>query len=84
MNTDIEDFIKTKNKMGLDEYNNIDVDKYDHDKCKIIKNNLLECIYQYKTSNSNIDIDIVKLFEEKLSKQMRLAKITNLRKSILS
>ena len=86
MNTDIEDFIKTKNKMGSNEYNNIDVYKYDYDKCKIIFNNLLECIYQYKNSKSNDndnDNDIVKLFEQELLKQVRLSKITHIRKSIL-
>ena len=84
MNTDIEDFIKTKNKMGSNEYNNINVYKYDYDKCKIIFNNLLECIYQYKNSKSNDnDNDIAKLFEQQLLKQVRLSKITHIRKSIL-
>jgi ELP3 family radical SAM enzyme/protein acetyltransferase len=86
MNTDIEDFIKTKNKMGSNEYNNIDVDKYDYQKCKIIFTNLLEFIYNHQNTlsiNLTNNENIVKLFEQQYLKQVRQSKITNIRKSIL-
>ena len=41
MNTDIEDFINTKNKMGPDDYNNFDVSKWDVQGIKKIFENLL-------------------------------------------
>tara|TARA_Y100000992_G_scaffold69024_1_gene43112 strand:- start:17478 stop:19418 length:1941 start_codon:yes stop_codon:yes gene_type:complete len=86
MNTDIEDFINTKNKLGINDYNNIDVEKYDYYKCKKIFNNLLEWIY-INQEISNIDItlntDMVKLFEQQYLKEVRSSKITNIRKSIL-
>ena len=34
MNTDIEDFINTKNKLGPDDYNYCDTSKYDIRICK--------------------------------------------------
>ena len=73
MNTDIEDFINTKNKLGINDYNNIDVEKYDYYKCKKIFNNLLEWIY-INQEISNIDItlntDMVKLFEQQYLKDL--------------
>ncbi len=86
MNTDIEDFIKTKNKLGSNDYNNIDVENYDYYKCKKIFNNLLEWIYTNQEI-SNIDItlntDMLKLFEQQYLKEVRSSKLTNIRKSIL-
>jgi ELP3 family radical SAM enzyme/protein acetyltransferase len=84
MNTDIEDFIKTKNKLGINEYNNIDVQKYDYQKCKIIFDNLLKCIYNFQNNTEASKIhEITKVFEQEYLKQVRNAKIKNLRKSIL-
>ena len=41
MNTDMEDFINTKNAMGPDDYNNFDVSMWDITGCKKIFENLL-------------------------------------------
>lgn len=84
MNTDIEDFIKTKNKMGSSEYNNIDVDKYDYQKFKNIFDNLLTFIYKNKDfTNISDNHKLVKIFEQQLLKQLRQHKLIHLRKSIL-
>ena len=40
MNTDIEDFIKTKNAMGADDYNNFDVSMWD---VEVVKKYLKIC-----------------------------------------
>ena len=40
MNTDMEDFIKTKNALGEDDYNNFDASMWDIQKCKKIFDNL--------------------------------------------
>ena len=41
MNTEMEDFIKTKNTMGPDDYNNFDPTKWNIVACKKIFENLL-------------------------------------------
>lgn len=50
MNTDMEDFINTKNAMGPDDYNNFDVSMWDISGCKKIFENLL--IWLNENSNS--------------------------------
>ena len=84
MNTDIEDFIKTKNKMGSSEYNNIDVDKYDYYKFKKIFNCLLIFIYENKhLTNISNNNELVKIFDQQLLKLLRQYKLIHIRKSIL-
>ena len=84
MNTDIEDFIKTKNKMGSSEYNNIDVDKYDYNKFKKIFNCLLIFIYENKhLTNISNNNELVKIFDQQLLKLLRQYKLIHIRKSIL-
>ena len=84
MNTDIEDFINTKNKMGPDDYNNFDVSKWDVQGIKKIFENLLIMLKEnsefLNVSDNNI---LYKKFEAELNKQMRKSKIQGLRKSIL-
>ena len=84
MNTDIEDFINTKNKMGPDDYNNFDVSKWDVKGIKKIFENLLIWLKEnnefLNVSDNNI---LYKKFEAELNKQMRKSKIQGLRKSIL-
>ena len=84
MNTDIEDFIESKNRLGPDDYNNIDYNKYDFEKCKIIFTNLLKWLNNSGElliiENNN---ELVKKFESELNKEMRKSKIKDLRKSIL-
>ena len=84
MNTDIEDFINTKNKMGPDDYNNFDVSKWDVQGIKKIFENLLIWLKEnnefLNVSDNNI---LYKKFEAELNKQMRKSKIQGLRKSIL-
>ena len=84
MNTDIEDFINTKNKMGPDDYNNFDVSKWDIKGIKKIFENLLIMLKEnnefLNVSDNNI---LYKKFEPELNKQMRKSKIQGLRKSIL-
>ena len=84
MNTDIEDFINTKNKMGPDDYNNFDVSKWDVQGIKKIFENLLIMLNEnsefLNVSDNNI---LYKKFEAELNKQMRKSKIQGLRKSIL-
>ena len=84
MNTDMEDFIKTKNSMGADDYNNFDVSMWDIDGCKKIFENLLlwlnentNCLH---IANNN---ELSKKFQFELNKQMRKSKIPGIRKSIL-
>ena len=84
MNTDIEDFIKTKNKMGSSEYNNIDVNKYDYEKFKNIFNYLLIFIYENKNlTNISDNNELVKIFDKQLLKILRQYKSIHIRKSIL-
>ena len=84
MNTDIEDFINTKNKRGADDYNNFDVSMWDIEGIKKIFNNLLIWLKEndnlINVSDNNI---LYKKFEGELNKQMRKSKIQGLRKSIL-
>ena len=84
MNTDIEDFINTKNKRGTDDYNNFDVSMWDVKGIKKIFENLLIWLKEnsefLNISDNNI---LYKKFEAELNKQMRKSKIQGLRKSIL-
>ena len=84
MNTDIEDFINTKNKMGPDDYNNFDVSLWDVKGIKNIFNNLLIWLGEnnelLNVSDNNL---LYKKFESELNKEMRKSKIQGLRKSIL-
>lgn len=84
MNTDIEDFINTKNAMGADDYNNFDVYMWDVKGIKKIFENLLIWLKEnnelLNVSDNNI---LYKKFEGELNKQMRASKIQGLRKSIL-
>ena len=84
MNTDIEDFINTKNKMGPDDYNNFDVSMWDVKGIKNIFNNLLIWLGEnnelLNVSENNL---LYKKFESELNKEMRKSKIQGLRKSIL-
>ena len=84
MNTDIEDFIQTKNKLGESEFNNFDYKKWDINNCKSIINNLLIWLKNNESyltlENNNL---LNKKFENELNKQVRISKIQNIRKSIL-
>ena len=84
MNTDIEDFINTKNEMGPDDYNNFDVSKWNVQTIKKIFENLLIML---KENNELLNISsnniLYKKFESQLNKEMRSSKIPGLRKSIL-
>ena len=84
MNTDIEDYINTKNAMGSDDYNNFDALKWDVKGIKKIFENLLIWL---KENNELLNIgnnnNLYKKFEGELNKQMRASKIQGLRKSIL-
>ena len=84
MNTDIEEFIKNKNSMGSSEYNNIDIEKYDHKKFKIIFDDLLSLIHENKNLTNIADnFELVKIFEKELLKLLRYHKLIHIRKSIL-
>ena len=84
MNTDIEDFINTKNALGPDDYNNFDVSKWDVQGIKKIFENLLIMLKENKQLLNISDNNILyKKFEGELNKQMRASKIPGLRKSIL-
>ena len=84
MNTDMEDFIKTKNALGADDYNNFDASTWDINGCKTIFTNLLnwlcDNIDKLTAANNN---ELNKKFQVEFNKQLRLSKITGLRKSIL-
>ena len=84
MNTDMEDFINTKNAMGADDYNNFDISMWDIGKCKIIFENLLlwlnENVDSLHVANNN---ELSKKFQCEFNKQIRLSKIPGIRKSIL-
>ena len=84
MNTDIEDFINTKNALGPDDYNNFDVSNWDVQGIKKIFENLLIMLKENKQLLNISDNNILyKKFESELNKQMRASKIPGLRKSIL-
>ena len=84
MNTDMEDFIKTKNTLGADDYNNFDASNWDINGCKTIFTNLLVWLNENQESisiaNNN---ELNKKFQVEFNKQIRLSKIPGLRKSIL-
>ena len=84
MNTDMEDFIKTKNALGADDYNNFDASTWDINGCKTIFTNLLNwlCDNSDKLTAANNN-ELNKKFQVEFNKQLRLSKITGLRKSIL-
>lgn len=85
MNTDIEDFINTKNKLGNDDYNNFNPDDWDIKSCKKVFVNLLYWIEKHKdTTNIGNNNKLTKLFEKELARQLRNYKmIGSMRKSIL-
>ena len=80
----MEDFIKTKNALGADDYNNFDASLWDVNGCKNIFTNLL---YWLNANGESINIannnELNKKFQSEFNKQMRLSKIPGLRKSIL-
>ena len=84
MNTDMEDFLKTKNALGADDYNNFDASNWDINGCKTIFTNLLVWLNQNQESisiaNNN---ELNKKFQVEFNKQLRVSKIPGLRKSIL-
>uniref|UniRef100_A0A6C0H3K8 tRNA carboxymethyluridine synthase n=1 Tax=viral metagenome TaxID=1070528 RepID=A0A6C0H3K8_9ZZZZ len=84
MNTQIEDFIATKNNSGAINYNNIDVSQWNVDGCKKIFEKLLLWISENSHILNNADNnELYKKFEIEFNKQVRVSKITNIRKSIL-
>ena len=84
MNTDIEDYINNKNKMGPDDYNNFDISMWDIGKCKQIFINLLNWLNtNYDSMNLANNNELNKQFQIQFNKEIRLSKIKNLRKSIL-
>ena len=83
MNTDIEDFIKTKNKLGTNDYNNFDPADFDIPACKQILTNLLTWIEKNKDIiNIGNNNKLVKKFEPEFNRQLRsFKKIGSMRKS---
>ena len=85
MNTDIEDFISTKNRLGSDDYNNFNPDDWDIPTCKNLFITLLNWIQNKRDAinigNNNI---LNKEFQLLLNRELRNHKlIGNMRKSIL-
>jgi ELP3 family radical SAM enzyme/protein acetyltransferase len=83
MNTDIEDFITTKNRLGTNDYNNFDPADFDIPACKQILTNLLKWI---EKNNAIINLannnKLVKKFEPEFNRQLRsFKKIGSMRKS---
>ena len=80
----MEDFIKTKNALGADDYNNFDASMWDINGCKTIFTKLLVWLNQNQESisiaNNN---ELNKKFQVEFNKQIRVSKIPGLRKSIL-
>ena len=80
----MEDFIKTKNALGADDYNNFDASMWDINGCKTIFTKLLVWLNQNQESisiaNNN---ELNKKFQVEFNKQIRFSKIIGLRKSIL-
>ncbi len=83
MNTDIEDFVKSKNKLSEQDYNNFDPNKYDINTCKQI---ILEMLAWIDDNNNLIQTKTNKefksLFDKQLNHKIRKSKLS-LRKSIL-
>jgi ELP3 family radical SAM enzyme/protein acetyltransferase len=84
MNTNIEDYLNTRNASGIDDNNNVDITSLDINKCKIIFTKLLTwlaCNPDYlKIANSNT---LYKQFERLFNKEIRLSRIPNIKKSLL-
>lgn len=85
MNTDIEDFIATKNKLGSDDYNNFNPDEWDIPICKKLFTDLLRWICN---DNNNINIAnnnrLNNNFQTILNRKLRNYKLIGVvRKSIL-
>jgi len=59
MNTDIEDFINTKNKLGVDDYNNFNSSAWDINGCKKIFINLLIWLNQNLMMLDNLMVIIL-------------------------
>ncbi len=85
MNTDIEDFIATKNRLGLADYNNFDSSMWD---IVSSKNLFIELLLWIKNNRDFLNIgnnnNLVKKFEGELNRKMRSSKMMgSMRKSIL-
>ena len=85
MNTDIEDFIATKNRLGSNDYNNFNPKDWDIEKCKKMFTNLLLWIQKHNDLlNIGNNNKLVKKFEGELNCELRSAKMMgSMRKSIL-
>ena len=88
MTTQIEDFINTKNNSGAENYNNIDISQWNVTGCKKIFEKLLLWISENSHAliysiNSATNNELYKKFEIEFNKQVRISKITGIRKSIL-
>ena len=85
MNTDIEDFIATKNRLGSNDYNNFNPDEWDIPACKKLFIKLLQWLHD----NNNIinmgnNNHLNKNFQTLLNRELREHKlIGTMRKSIL-
>ena len=72
MNTDIEDFIKTKNRLGTIDYNNFDPADFDIPAYQQILTNLLTWIEKNKDIiNIGNNNKLVKKFEPEFNRQLR-------------
>ena len=80
---DIEDFIKAKNLLGKNYYNNIDSTKIDFEKTTILFTNILIFIKDNQDIYNNDSNKFNKLFQQILNKEIRLSKIDNFKKSVL-
>ena len=78
MNTDIEDFIRSKNKLSDQDYNNFDPNKYDIDTCKQI---LLEMLAWIDDNNNLIQTksnkEFKSLFDKQLNHKIRKSKLSS-------
>ena len=85
MNTDIEDFITTKNRLGSDDYNNFNPDEWDIPTCKKL---FIKLLTWCQDNNSIINMannnKLTKIFQTLLNRELREHKlIGTVRKSIL-
>ena len=85
MNTDIEDFIATKNRLGNDDYNNFNPREWDIDTSKTMLVELLKWIDEHDHMiNMGNNNRLTNLFQNVLNRSMRKYKlIGSMRKSIL-
>ena len=83
MTTDLEDFIKTKNSMGPDDYNNFDSSMWDLDGCKkILENFQLQENEEFEAFESEDTLSILNRYVEESDIDLQKSTIQDIIKEV--